>query len=259
MPSTSRLLSTIAAKSAGPEPLHRKEVLRIMKLLGAAVAVLGLSALGAAAFVWSGVYNIAADEPHFELTTATLQTLRTRSIAVRAKGLEVPDLQEPDRIRRGAGNYDAMCVACHLAPGASPTELSQGLYPAPPNLSKLNDIDAAQAFWVVKHGIKASGMPAWGKNMDDAHVWDLVAFVKQLPRLTPDQYAAAVAASDGHSHGGGEAMGHEHPVGAADAHPGKAASQETQPQGTQGDHRHADGRPHSHSKAPSRSGRSHGH
>src|SRR3546814_1099025 len=55
----------------------------------------------------------------------------------------------------------AMCTGCHLAPGMSETEMSRGLYPAPPDLTKTT-VEAAEAFWVIKHGIKASGMPAWG-------------------------------------------------------------------------------------------------
>jgi mono/diheme cytochrome c family protein len=53
-----------------------------------------------------------------------------------------------------------------------------GLYPAPPNLT-ITTVDAAHAFWVIKHGIKASGMPAWGKSMEDAYIWNMAAFLQQ--------------------------------------------------------------------------------
>lgn len=205
----------------------------------AAVAVVVLGVLAAAAFVWSGAYDIGADDPHLRLTTSTLQTLRMRSIAVRARQIEVPDLQDPARIRRGAGNYDAMCAGCHLAPGAGPSELSQGLYPAPPNLSRLADIDAAQAFWVIKHGIKASGMPAWGKSMEDSDIWDLVAFLERLPALNSAQYEAEVAASGGHSHGGGETPSHEHAVS-------KASTQDSTMSNMPAEHHHAGSHSHAH-------------
>src|SRR3546814_7101354 len=81
--------------------------------------------------------------------------------------LKVPDLDDQGRIVQGAGNYDAMCTGCHLKPGVRETELSKGLYPAPPDLTRA-EIDAAEAFWVIKHGIKASGMPAW--EIGRAHV-----------------------------------------------------------------------------------------
>ena len=161
-----------------------------------------------AIFIWSGVYNVGADNTHTRPVRQILQTLRERSIETRASKLEVPtDLMDLAHIVQGAGNYDAMCVACHLSPGVAQTELSQGLYPAPPDLTA-NRVDAASAFWVIKHGIKASGMPAWGLSMGDVYIWNMAAFLQKLPELDAAEYQALVASSDGHSHGGGETLGH---------------------------------------------------
>jgi len=116
-----------------------------------------------------------------------------------------------------------MCVGCHLAPGVEPTELSQGLYPAPPTLAEdSRDNDPAATFWVIKHGLKSTGMPAWGKFMEDRYIWSLVAFVEQLPSLTPLEYQTLVDASDGHQHGGGESDMHDH----SGQHPAPAADQQ---------------------------------
>ena len=105
---------------------------------------------------------------------------------MRARDIEVPPLGSAEQMRSGAGNYAAMCVGCHLAPGVAPTELSQGLYPAPPALAEATrDGDPAATFWVIKHGLKSTGMPAWGRFMEDHYIWSLVAFVEQLPSLTP--------------------------------------------------------------------------
>ena len=178
----------------------------------------GVALVAAAGFVWSGVYNIGADDTHTRPVYSTLQALRERSIEVRASKLQQPaDLKDPARIRQGAGNYNAMCTDCHLGPGMQDTELSKGLYPAPPNLSK-ETVDAGKAFWVIKHGIKASGMPAWGKSMEDDYIWNMAAFLQALPKLTPEQYQALVASSGGHSHGGGETSGHAHADGGEDPH-----------------------------------------
>ena len=72
------------------------------------------------------------------------------------------------------------------------TEISQGLYPRAPELSRGDPLTPAQQFWVIKHGIKATGMPAWGPTHDDTKIWDMVAFVRKLPTLSPDQYKAIV-------------------------------------------------------------------
>ena len=73
-------------------------------------------------------------------------------------------------------------------------------------------------FWVIKHGIKASGMPAWGKSMGDEYIWGMVAFLQQLPKLDAAQYKALVASSGGHSHGGGESGEHHHHDDGAEEH-----------------------------------------
>ncbi|WP_433690231.1 c-type cytochrome [Pseudomonas monteilii] len=176
--------------------------------LVAAGAVAGAGVLGAAYF---GLVNVGADDPHFPAVHAFLAMARDRSIEVRARDNEVPDLKNENLIRIGAGNYNAMCIGCHLAPGVEKTELSQALYPSPPDLSKLGASgDPAVAFWTIKHGIKATGMPAWGKSMDDSYIWGIVAFLDQLPQMNAQQYQAMVASSGGHQHGGGESDMHNH-------------------------------------------------
>jgi mono/diheme cytochrome c family protein len=182
-------------------------------LLIIVAALVALVALGAL-IVGTGVYNVAASEPHTGFVYRILETTRARSIAARASDIEVPKLDDPAMVRRGAGNYDAMCVGCHLAPGKAESELSSGLYPTPPDLTEHAHVEPAEMFWAIKHGIKFTGMPAWGKSMKDPYIWDLVAFVRKLPSLSPQQYAAEVAASEGHSHGGGESESHSHDEGA---------------------------------------------
>jgi len=177
------------------KPTTKHVVVTMVVLLAAVAAALPL-------FAWSGVYDIAADDPHTAPVTALLTTLRDRSVETRAGRIPVPDLTRPEAVLQGAGNYEAMCSGCHLAPGVDSSELSRGLYPAPPNLAK-HQAEPAFAFWVIKHGIKASGMPAWGKSMDDDVIWNLTAFLQELPKLDAGHYREMVARSGGHEHGDG--------------------------------------------------------
>jgi hypothetical protein len=85
-----------------------------------------------------------------------------------------------------------MCSGCHLAPGMKRTEISRGLYPRAPELRRKTDLTPAELFWIVKHGVKMTGMPAWGVTHEDELLWDVVAFVRKLPELTPDQYETLV-------------------------------------------------------------------
>jgi len=108
------------------------------------------------------------------------------------------DLKDPNRISRGAGQYADMCSGCHLAPGMKRTEISQGLYPRAPELRRTTTLTPEEQFWVVTHGIKMTGMPAWGVTHDDALLWDVVAFVRKLPELTPEQYKTLVKSAPKH-------------------------------------------------------------
>ena len=157
-------------------------------LIFAALAVLG----GVIFYIGAGGYDIGADTPHWEMTRKFMEVVRDRSIAARANKIEVPDLQDEQLVLKGAGQYAAMCVNCHLAPEQPDSEIRPGLYPKPPNLSEQR-VDPKTAFWVIKHGLKMTGMPAWGLGHDDATIWSIVAFVTRLPGLSAEHYKDLVA------------------------------------------------------------------
>ena len=160
------------------------------RLVGSAL----LAAIGAGVFaIYGGLYNVAADIPHTQPVFWLMTTVRERSIAVHSAGINAPgDLADPKRIASGAGQYAEMCSICHLAPGMKRTEISRGLYPRAPELRRGSGLTPGEEFWVVKHGLKMSGMPAWGVTHNDELLWDVVAFLQMLPDLTPDQYRALV-------------------------------------------------------------------
>ncbi|HTS53003.1 MAG TPA: cytochrome c [Burkholderiales bacterium] len=164
-----------------------------------AVAAIALAALA----VYSGVVDVAADVPHSALVYALIEGVKDRSIAVRTKDIRVPPLDDIKLIAEGAKHYDAMCVDCHLAPGVKQSDLRDGLYPQPPNLTEKINLGPAEMFWVVKHGVKMSAMPAWGKTHDEQSLWGIVAFLQRLPDLAPEQYHALVEQT-------GEAHRHDH-------------------------------------------------
>lgn len=173
-----------------------------------AVATLGVLGVTGGAVVYSGMADVAADTPHGPVVYRLLETAREQAIARRITDITPPaDLDNAERQRRGAGNYAAMCAECHLTPGIENSEIRRGLYPTPPDLARAEaqagPKEAARQFWIIKHGIKASGMPAWSKGgMEDAAIWDLVAFVQRLPKIPASEYRELVESSDGHSHAG---------------------------------------------------------
>ena len=163
--------------------------MRRAAIIGCSVAAaLIVLAIGAAVFVGSGVYNIGADDHHTKPVLAIIEQLRNRSVAVRAHAISVPNLEDSGSIAAGAKQYAALCVGCHLAPGVTKSDIRPGLYPHPPNLAQEDVDDAQRAFWIIKHGIKMSAMPAWGKSLNDGAIWDIVSFVKHMPAMTPETF-----------------------------------------------------------------------
>lgn len=162
-------------------------------LAGLAVAVIA----GAALFVYSGVYNIAATEQHTAPVYWILDTAMRRSVLRRAQEIEVPPLTGHAMIERGLRLYQSTCVSCHGAPGIAPDGFALGLMPVPANLAlTAREWKPAEVYWVVKYGVKTSGMPAWEYRLADSDLWAIVAFVATLPTLSPQEYrdrARAVA------------------------------------------------------------------
>ena len=178
-----------------------------MKLLKTLLILAATGLIGGALFVYFGVFNVAADEPHSKPAYWLMETVRESSIAVRAKDIEVPPLDDASLITSGGPDYNEMCSGCHLRPGVESSELREALYPRPPNLTKTKRANPAETFWIIKHGVKMSAMPAWGATHDDQRMWAMVAFLQQLPRLTPAQYQILTARGDddgGHEHGNGD-------------------------------------------------------
>jgi mono/diheme cytochrome c family protein len=192
--------------------------------------ILTVLAVGAAIFAWSGLYNNGADAPHWAPTRAAIEMLRHRSIESRANAIQVPNLEDPKRIQLGAVNYSAMCTGCHLSPGADDTEIRPGLYPMPPDLSKEVALDPKHDFWIIKHGIKLTAMPAWGKTHTDDQIWNMVAFLQKFRGMTRAQYAQLggkpPAQDEDHMHEGMQGMQGMEGHGASDGAGAAAHSQD---------------------------------
>lgn len=149
-----------------------------------------IAVTGGAIFVYAGVYNVAATEQHTAPVFWLLDAAQRRSIQQRAREITVPPLSDRAMIERGVRLYRDNCVQCHGAPGVAPDAFALGLTPLPANLALTvrEWKQPAELYWVVKYGIKMSGMPAWEYRLDDADLWAVVAFLKTLPTLAPHDY-----------------------------------------------------------------------
>jgi mono/diheme cytochrome c family protein len=174
--------------------------------------VITISVLGAGALLysWLGVYNIAATKPHWDITSSFIRMLRDRSVSVHSNDIRVPDLDDPELKQTAFSHYHAMCRLCHGAPGYPPEEFAIGLYPAPPSLTSGNIKKArsnAEIYWIVKHGFKMTGMPAFDPTHEEEDLWSLVSLVQEVPQMSAERYGELARASSdeetghGHTHG----------------------------------------------------------
>ena len=165
-----------------------------MKRVGKLLAVAALPVIVMVAFIWSGVYNIAATKPHSNLTTWLLAKGRDRSIAFHSKEITLPPMTDPKFIDVGFHHYHPMCRLCHGAPGYSPAEFADGLYPRPPLLlsEDLQRRPDAELYWIIRNGIKMTGMPSFGMTHDSEELLALLAFLRRVPGLTAEEYGTMV-------------------------------------------------------------------
>jgi len=156
--------------------------------------IITLIVVGGVVFIYSGLFDVAASEPHWSITRWVLEKARTRSIKLHAAAIEAPSgLDDPAQLLIGTAHFAAHCAVCHGAPGVPKGDIGQGLSPQPPNLAHSSEhYTPSELFWIVKHGIRMTGMPAWGDHGDD-ELWAIVAFIRKLPEMTPDDYAKLVA------------------------------------------------------------------
>ena len=178
-----------------------------MRFIGALILWIVIFIVAGAIYIWSGAYDVAADTQHWQVTRYLIGALREHSIDSRAASVQVPKLDDPAMVALGAQHYSEMCTGCHLAPGMTDSEIRHGLNPKPPNLTRFAP-DPAEAFWVIKHGIKMTGMPAWGPTHDDGKIWAMVAFLQKQPKMTADEYhKLAAGGAEAHEHDMVQPMG----------------------------------------------------
>ena len=157
--------------------------------------VVVLGALGTLS-VYSGIYNVAATKGHTKPVEQILRITMMRSVVVHAREVHAPanfDPQDRVLVGRAAGHYEMMCRTCHGAPGKKPD--SWRLYPPAPDLAdalRVTRWSDAEVFWIIKNGLKDTGMSAFGQSHDDDDLWALTAFVRQIQSITPEQYHTMV-------------------------------------------------------------------
>lgn len=163
-----------------------------MRFIGALVFWIVIAIIAFLVFAFSGVYQVGADVPHWSITRHAIGLVREHAVDRRIADIKVPPLDDPAMVKLGAEHYSKMCVGCHLAPGMGHSDLRDGLYPKPPNLTRFAP-NPAEAFWIIKHGLKMTAMPAWGDTHNDQTIWAIVAYLQKQPRMSASEFKMLTA------------------------------------------------------------------
>jgi cytochrome c553 len=170
--------------------------MRVLNLQSRAARRLGLAGLAVLAlataallFAWSGLYSISASKGHWPPVKWFLHFGMQNSVKTHAYGIEAPRAFSEDQAVLGAALYHHACASCHGAPGVTPGEAARKMLPPPPDLAaEIPKWRDRELFWIVKNGIKYTGMPGWVAQRRDDEVWTVVAFLKRYPLLDAAAY-----------------------------------------------------------------------
>ena len=163
-----------------------------MRFMAGVIAGLLLLGLAAAVVVLSGLFNVSAIAPPSAIEKRLAEVALDRSVARRAPKGPNPIAASPGGLQGGIAHYKEMCVFCHGAPGVDASEAGEGLNPPAPDLTlaKVQRRTDGELFWILQNGIRMTGMPAFGPTHKDEEIWKIVAFLRHLPKLTPEEEKA---------------------------------------------------------------------
>lgn len=209
-----------------------------MNLIKGLVIVVIIGSAGGIAFSYSGIFDVSATVSDSAPVKWLLENTRKHSILKRSKNIESKELSDVESLGGAAKAYLEMCAGCHSAPGSNTFLGAKDMNPPPPELVDLsNQRTPEELFWVIKNGIRMTGMPAWGRTHSDKEIWELVALIKHLPDLTADKFTvlANSVEDDGHDHdhgvsGQSDMDHHDEQTAYAKDSVNKALADELQPQ-----------------------------
>ncbi len=159
------------------------------------IATLGILAGASGLLVAAlGLVPIKASSGHWPITAWFLNFTMSRSVSTQAMGIKVPVLDDPGMVLKGATHYETGCAPCHGNPSIHHPRIAGQMTPHPPYLPPvIHEWEPGELFYIVKHGVKFTGMPAWPAQQRDDEVWAIVAFLKKFPELKEQEYRHMVS------------------------------------------------------------------
>jgi len=149
------------------------------------VVIASLILLSLVAVVAVGISRLsltALDEPGRAETYLATQAKRLLVARDSRSGVPLEPASTPASIAAGEKLYGGECASCHGLNGRTPTDAGRWMYPRAADLTsgQVQQYSDRELFWIVKNGIRLSGMPAFGKVETDEHIWQLIHHVRTL-------------------------------------------------------------------------------
>ncbi|PTQ07410.1 cytochrome C [Sphingomonas oleivorans] len=153
------------------------------------IGIVATIVIGSMILAWSGLISVAASSGHWKISDWFLHWVMRNSVRTQT-ALSVDGAVSDDRaLVAAAGHYAAACTVCHGAPGEPPSPLMRAATPPAPSLTGTADRwSERQHFWIIRHGVKYTGMPAWPAATREDEVRRMVAFVRRVGHMSPAEY-----------------------------------------------------------------------
>jgi mono/diheme cytochrome c family protein len=195
----------------------------LVRLIGGILVGIGFVALVAVGLFLSS--GISARQEPSGLEASIAPRLRSMAIPREAREKRSPVPASADAVKEGMEHFADHCALCHGNDGSGDTHMGRNLYPRVPDMRKAEtqNLTDGELFYIIENGVKLTGMPAWagaeehGANTD----WNLVQFIRHLPKLTPAEEARmrelnpkAPDEMPGNKQGQEAGAGHKHDAGA---------------------------------------------
>jgi len=138
-------------------------------------------------FVTCGVLPAGQGSEPSRLEKWAAKTSLQATIRREAQGLRSPLQPTDDNLAAGIALYRAHCQVCHGGADGGVSSIARGLTPKAPQLAKdgVEDDPEEVTYWKVAHGIRFTGMPAFGETLSGREMWQIALFAKHMDSLPP--------------------------------------------------------------------------
>jgi mono/diheme cytochrome c family protein len=140
--------------------------------------------------VWSGLrHGFSAREKPTRLETFLARHARSLATPAGAQHLKNPFPATAEGLAEGREHFADHCAICHGLDGSGNSTIGRNLYPPAPDMrgTDTQRLSDGELFYIISNGVRFTGMPAWSGEHSPENTWNLVAFIRHLPQITPDE------------------------------------------------------------------------